>query len=171
MSCVRRKKLEIHPLRLYFVTSNMPLASLIDLTSLVRDLLRTSLGCRTTHVRLTRDVSMIRTTAPTRAAVLSGKGGTGKTLWQLIMAGEASRLGIPTLLVDSDPEQNLSRRLGTSRHATGLGSVLEAAGVVRGEGDAELGATRLDREIVSTPWPGVDLLPAGSSLTGVGQLA
>lgn len=105
------------------------------------------------------------------AVVLSGKGGTAKTLWQMLMAGEASRAGISTLLVDVDPERNLSNRFGVAQHSTGLGSVLEDAGVSAGEGDAEKGAKRLNEEVVGTRWSGVELLPAGASLTGVGQIA
>lgn len=87
------------------------------------------------------------------------------------MAGEASRARISTLLVDADPERNLSNRFGVPQHSTGLGSVLEDAGVNIGEGDAEKGAKRLDEEILETRWPDVELLPAGASLTGVGQIA
>jgi cellulose biosynthesis protein BcsQ len=105
------------------------------------------------------------------AVVLSGKGGTAKTLWQMTMAGEASRAGLHTLLVDVDPERNLSNRFGVPQHSTGLGSVFEDAGVTAGEGDAEKGAKRVAGEIVSTPWDGVDLLPAGSSLTGISQVS
>src|SRR5215210_6134765 len=107
----------------------------------------------------------------TSVTVLSGKGGTAKTLWQMTMAGEASRAGLSTLLVDVDPERNLSNRFGVPQHSTGLGSVFEDAGVTTGEGSAEKGAGRLTKEIVSTPWDGVELLPAGASLTGVSQVA
>ncbi|MGE0170936.1 ParA family protein [Nocardioides sp.] len=107
----------------------------------------------------------------TSVVVLSGKGGTAKTLWQMTMAGEASRAGLSTLLVDVDPERNLSNRFGVPQHSTGLGSVFEQAGVTTGEGDAELGAKRAVAEILSTPWANVDLLPAGASLTGISQVA
>lgn len=107
----------------------------------------------------------------TSATVLSGKGGTAKTLWQTTMAGEASRAGTSTLLIDIDPERNLSNRFGIAQHSTGLGSVFEDAGVTAGDGDAEKGAKRAAAEIVHTRWEGVDLLPAGSSLTGVSQVA
>jgi chromosome partitioning protein len=109
--------------------------------------------------------------AAVSTVVLSGKGGTAKTLWQMTMAGEASRARISTLLVDADPERNLSNRFGVPQHSTGLGSVLEDAGVNIGEGDAQKGAKRLDEEILETRWPDVELLPAGASLTGVGQIA
>jgi cellulose biosynthesis protein BcsQ len=112
----------------------------------------------------------------TAAVVLSGKGGTAKTLWQLTMAGEASRAGINTLLVDVDPERNLSNRFGISQHASGLGNVLRAAGAGTGETDPVAGSARLLTEIVpaqasvNTPWPHVDLLPAGADLVGLSQV-
>jgi chromosome partitioning protein len=107
----------------------------------------------------------------TSVVVLSGKGGTAKTLWQMTMAGEASRAGLSTLLIDIDPERNLSNRFNVPQHSTGLGSVFEQAGVTSGEGNAEHGAKRIVDEIMATPWAGVDLLPAGASLTGVSQVA
>ncbi len=107
----------------------------------------------------------------TSVVVLSGKGGTAKTLWQMTMAGEASRAGLATLLIDVDPERNLSNRFNVPQHSTGLGSVFEQAGVTSGEGNAEQGAKRIVDEIVVTPWPGVELLPAGASLTGISQVA
>jgi chromosome partitioning protein len=107
----------------------------------------------------------------TSVVVLSGKGGTAKTLWQLTMAGEASRAGMSTLLVDVDPERNLSNRFQVPQHSTGLGNVFEDAGVTMGEGNADRGAARLVGEILATPWDGVELLPAGASLNGIGQVA
>ena len=106
----------------------------------------------------------------TSVVVLSGKGGTAKTLWQMTMA-EASRAGLSTLLIDIDPERNLSNRFNVPQHSTGLGSVFEQAGVTSGEGNAEHGAKRIVDEILATPWEGVELLPAGASLTGVSQVA
>lgn len=105
------------------------------------------------------------------AVVLSGKGGVGKTAWQMLMAGEASRHDLPTLIADVDPERNMSNRFGIPQHSTGLGSVLEDAGVTRGESSAEQGAKRILTEIVPTRWPKVDLVPAGASLTGISQVA
>lgn len=102
--------------------------------------------------------------------VLSGKGGTAKTLWQMMMAGEASRSGISTLLVDADPERNMSNHFGVSQHSTGLGSVLEDAGVSLW-GSPDKGAQRLNAEILATRWPGVELLPAGATLTRVANMA
>ncbi|MDH6194061.1 chromosome partitioning protein [Mycobacterium frederiksbergense] len=95
--------------------------------------------------------------------VLSGKGGTAKTLWQMMLAGEASRAGISALLVDADPERNLSNHFGVSQHSTGLGSVLEDADISFW-GNPDKGAKRIDEEIIETRWPGIDLLPAGASL-------
>lgn len=109
--------------------------------------------------------------AATSVAVLSGKGGVGKTMWQKLIAGEASRHDLPTLITDVDPERNMSNRFGVPQHSTGLGSVLEDAGVTRGESSAEQGAKRLLTEILPTPWPNVELLPAGASLPGISQVA
>lgn len=107
----------------------------------------------------------------TTAVVLSGKGGTAKTLWQLTMAGEASRAGYRTLLVDIDPEQNLSHRQGAGQHATGLGEVLNDAGIATNADDSEKGAKRALAEIRAGAWEGVDLIPAGASLQGFAQVA
>src|SRR5215210_3246981 len=107
----------------------------------------------------------------TSVTVLSGKGGTAKTLWQMTMAGEASRAGLSTLLVDVDPERNLSNRFNVPQQSTGLGDVFEDAGVPMGEGSADKGAERFVAEILSTPWDGVELVPAGARLTTISQLA
>lgn len=112
----------------------------------------------------------------TSVVVLSGKGGTAKTLWQMTLAGEASRAGIRTLLVDVDPERNLSNRFGVPQHATGLGNVLRAAGAGGEVTDPAPGAEQLNEEIrpaqvnVATPWPHVDLLPAGAELASLSQV-
>lgn len=107
----------------------------------------------------------------TTAVVLSGKGGTAKTLWQLTMAGEASRAGYRTLLLDIDPEQNLSVRQGAGSHATGLGEILNEAGIASGEDSSEKGAKRATAEIRPGVWEGVDVIPAGASLQGFSQVA
>lgn len=83
------------------------------------------------------------------AVVLSGKGGTAKTLWQMMLAGEASLMGVATLLVDADPERNLSNHFGVSRHSTGLGSVLEEAGGGFWGTVTLVGRRRLPRQLVS----------------------
>lgn len=104
--------------------------------------------------------------------VLSGKGGSAKTTWQLTMAGEASRAGLRTLLVDIDPERNLSNRFNIPQHATGLGNAFDDAGVLSGgEPGRGAGGARITAEIVETPWPRVHLLPAGSRLGAIGQVA
>lgn len=104
--------------------------------------------------------------AAVSAVVLSGKGGTAKTLWQMMLAGEASRLGISTLLVDADPERNLSNHFGVSQHSTGLGSVLEDAGL-NFWANPDNAVKRVNEEIIDTKWPNVELMPAGASLTRV----
>lgn len=102
--------------------------------------------------------------------VLSGKGGVSKTLWQVLMAGEASRLGMPALFIDSDPERNASNKFGVPTGGTGLGDVYDAAGAVDGsELDIDAGAERLLGEVVDTFWDQVDLVPAGQSLGPISQ--
>lgn len=105
-----------------------------------------------------------------RAVVMSGKGGATKSTWIALMAGEASRAGIRTLVCDFDPERNLSNRNGISQHATGLGNVLEDAGVMTSSPDAGKGAKRLAGEIVPSLWEHVDLAPAGATLAGIAQV-
>ena len=107
----------------------------------------------------------------TSVVVLSGKGGTAKTLWQMTMAGEASRAGLKTLLVDVDPERNLSNRFNVPQHSTGLGNAFEDAGVLAGESNADPGGTRLTQEVLVTPWDGVELVPAGSRMAVMSQVA
>lgn len=102
--------------------------------------------------------------------VLSGKGGVSKTLWQVLMAGEASRMSIPTLFIDSDPERNASNKFGVAAQSTGLGDVYDAAGAVDGnELDLDAGAKRIEAEVVDTHWDYVDLIPAGNALGVMGQ--
>jgi len=106
--------------------------------------------------------------------VLSGKGGTAKTFWQFMMAGEASRAGIHTLLVDVDPERNLSNRFSVKQHSRGLGNVLIDAGVMAGEHNdesIEAAAEVFVEEILPTSWDHVELLPAGAQLGGVSQVS
>ena len=64
----------------------------------------------------------------TSVVVLSGKGGTAKTLWQMTMAGEASRAGMSTLLIDVDPERNLSKPLQRSAALDGPRPSLRVGG-------------------------------------------
>lgn len=106
----------------------------------------------------------------TRYTVLSGKGGSNKTFVQAMTAAEASRHAIPTLIIDLDPERNMSNRFKVPQHSTGMGSVLVDAGVTSGEADPDRGAKRINEEILGTPWEHVDLVPAGSDLQGVGQI-
>jgi chromosome partitioning protein len=104
--------------------------------------------------------------------VLSGKGGCAKSLWQLTMAGEASRAGLRTLIIDIDPERNMSTRFGVSQHSTGIGNVFDDAGVLSGgELNVANGARRLQTEIVRTRWDGVGLIPAGARLGAISQVS
>lgn len=105
-----------------------------------------------------------------RVVVLSGKGGTGKTLVQVLMAGEASCLGRRVLLMDCDPERNLSSKFRAPSHTGGLAHVLVEAGVTTGELNVDRGAAAVDDQLVATKWANVDLLPGGASLQGVSQV-
>jgi chromosome partitioning protein len=88
----------------------------------------------------------------------------------VLMAGEASRMGLPTLFIDSDPERNASNKFGIPSAATGLGEVYDAAGAVDGsELDIDKGAERMLTEVVDTYWDDVDLVPAGQSLGPISQ--
>jgi cellulose biosynthesis protein BcsQ len=65
----------------------------------------------------------------------------------------------------------MSNRFGIPAHSTGLGNALEDAGVLGGEElNAETGGKRLRDEMVQTPWPNIDLVPAGSRLGAIGQV-
>ena len=104
--------------------------------------------------------------------VLSGKGGCAKSLWQLTMAGEASRAGLRTLIIDIDPERNMSTRFGISQHSTGVGNAFDDAGVLSGgEVNIAAGAERLASEVAPTEWENVALIPAGARLGAIGQVA
>lgn len=105
-----------------------------------------------------------------RVVVLSGKGGTAKTLWLVLMAGEASYLGRRVLLMDCDPERNLSSKFRVPGHTGGLAHVLSEAGVTTDELNVERGAAAITDQIVATKWAHVDVLPAGAALQGIGQL-
>lgn len=88
------------------------------------------------------------------------------------MAGEASRAGLSSLLIDIDPERNLSTRFGVSQHSTGIGNAFDDAGVLSGgEVNIAAGAARLAAEVVETEWENVALIPAGARLGAIGQVA
>src|SRR5512142_2885461 len=82
-------------------------------------------------------------------AVINQKGGVGKTVITLGTAGALAEMGYRVLVVDLDPQGNLT----------------EAAGLAETKAPATLAAAMLDRwtgdprELVTTHRPGVDVIP------------
>lgn len=109
---------------------------------------------------------------------MSGKGGTGKSWLQWMLASAASTEGIPALLIDLDPEANLTNALAKNafpqlRRAPGIGDVFVDAGALWAEDgedyEIEPAAAKLRQIIVPSTLPGVDFIPAGRQLHAVGQ--
>lgn len=111
------------------------------------------------------------------ATALSGKGGTAKSFMQFHLAGQASTEGISTILMDADPEQNLTNKFIENnphlKDAAGLGDVLIAAGVLNGDDDfdIEAGAAKLIEVIQATSWDNVFFLTAGKPLQTLSQVS
>lgn len=84
-------------------------------------------------------------------AFCNQKGGVGKTTTVFHLAHAAAHAGLHTLVVDIDPQGNLSTVLAKdplARDDVGVADVL-----------SEGSATTIAHAAVSTLWPGVDLLP------------
>lgn len=122
------------------------------------------------------DLEALQPERAVSATALSGKGGSGKSAAQYHVAGEASSVGISSLLMDCDPEMNLTQRFNENQpgltSAPGLGDVLLAAGIMNGDDDFDIaaGAAKLLECIQPLYWEGVDILPAGKSLQKISQL-
>lgn len=107
---------------------------------------------------------------------LSGKGGASKSFMKWMLASTASTEEIPTLLVDLDPEANLtqaqSEAIPELQGAPGIGDVLIEAGALWAqdgeEFDIEKGAAKLLEVITQSKLPGVDFVPAGKQLQAIG---
>jgi chromosome partitioning protein len=84
-------------------------------------------------------------------AVVSQKGGVGKTTTAINLASALALRGRKTLLIDVDPQ-------GAVRHGIGLGEDIERAGLA----DLLSGARELQEVVLSTPLPWLRVLLAGS---------
>ncbi|MBM4496984.1 AAA family ATPase [Rhodococcus hoagii] len=86
-------------------------------------------------------------------AIANQKGGVGKTAVTLGLASAASAAGIPTLVVDMDPQGNSTTGLGVTDTEFTVNDVLYAdqRGIAA-------------EAIVETSWPNVSVIPR--SLTG-----
>jgi chromosome partitioning protein len=84
-------------------------------------------------------------------AVVSQKGGVGKTTTAINLASALARRGRKTLLVDVDPQ-------GAVRHGVGLTGTAQPAGLA----DVLSGAHELQDVVLGTPLPWLRVLLAGS---------
>ena len=90
--------------------------------------------------------------APNAIAVASMKGGVGKTSLVANLAGESARLGLPTCVIDLDPQGDVASDLGIrQRDESDLGARLYLA-VVDGQPVQPLAGVR----------PNLDVVPGGN---------
>jgi chromosome partitioning protein len=93
---------------------------------------------------------------PWRIAVVAGKGGVGKTTSVINLGAGLARLGRRCLVVDCDPQSNLTSGLGFDPYEKRTTVV-----------DVITGRCTAARAIVETSTPGLDLIPAHPDLTSV----
>lgn len=92
---------------------------------------------------------------PLSIAIVSGKGGVGKTTTTISLAAALAERGLHVLAVDCDPQSNLTSGLGVDPY-----------GLERSVVDVLADDASVDDALVSTEW-GIDLLPAHPDLTTV----
>jgi len=91
-------------------------------------------------------------------AICHEKGGVAKTTTTLNLAASLSERGIATLMIDLDPQANLTAGVGLNAEDMDL-SIAEVL----------LGETDLNSTIVKTGLPGLDLVPSGAGMFIAGR--
>ena len=90
-------------------------------------------------------------------ALMSEKGGTGKTTSLLNLASGMARAGRKVLVVDADPQANATMVL-TGGQGLGEGPTLA---------EVMAGTARADDALIISHWTGIELLPASPNLAEV----